>query len=98
MTLEEIRNRLVGFYHQSGRDEAAAFWLTEAESIVDEYETYDLDPDLLARLKAIGSSIRTEDFSDIDNSYSAAVLKIEEIIYDMRDRGIPAGGKDNTIG
>jgi hypothetical protein len=53
---------------------------------------------LLARLKAIGTSIQTEDFSDIDNSYSAAVLKIEEIIYDMRDRGIPAGGKDNTIG
>ena len=98
MTLEEIRNRFVGFYHQSGHHEAAAFWLTEAESIVDEYETYDTDPDLLARLKAIGNSIRTEDFSDDENLYQVAVLKIEEIIYDMRDRGIPAGGKDNTIG
>ena len=98
MTLEEIRNRFVQYYHQSGHDEAAAFWLTEAESVVNEYETYDADPDLLARLKAIGTSVYAEDFSNPDNLYPLAVSKMEEIIYDMRDRGIPAGGKDGSIG
>ena len=98
MTLEEIRNRFIQYYHQSGHDEAAVFWLTEAESIVSGYETYDADPDLLTRLKAIGTSVDAEDFSDADNLYPLAVSKIEEIIFDMRDRGIPAGGRDGSIG
>jgi len=98
MTLEEIRNRFIQYYHQSGYDEAAAFWLTEAETIVNGYETYDADPDLLDRLKAIGTSVDDEDFSDPDNLYPLAVAKIEEIIFDMRDRGIPAGGRDSSIG
>lgn len=98
MTLEEIRNRFVQYYHQSGLHEAAAFWLIEAEDVVNTYETYDADPDLLARLKAIGSSVNDEDLSDADNLYPLAISKIEEIIYDMRDRGIPAGGRDGSIG
>ena len=50
------------------------------------------------RLKESDILIKNEDFSGDEQPYARAVEKLEEIIFDMRDRGIPAGGRDSSIG
>lgn len=99
MTLEEIRNRLIEYYHEADYLNAINFWTGTASDIVSTIsDPSDADElALLNRLKEIDILIENEDFSG-DEPYGGAVEKLEEIIFDMRDRGIPAGGRDGKIG
>tara|TARA_Y100001935_G_scaffold230693_1_gene211217 strand:+ start:721 stop:1017 length:297 start_codon:yes stop_codon:yes gene_type:complete len=98
MTLEEIRNEIIRCYHISDYRQARVFWDT-ASLIIEDIDPASLDSDdsvLLTKLKELG--VLANDDAVWEN-YGGLAEKVEEIIYDMRDRGIPAGGKDgNQIG
>ena len=96
MTLEEIRNEIIRCYHISDYRQARVFW-DSASLIIEDIDPASLDSDdsvLLTRLKELDVLANDDAVWETDPPYGGLAEKIEEIIYDMRDRGIPAGGKD----